>query len=145
MGTPEQLAELESAGDVIYQNSRYGNTYVIDRPGMDRAFEDGTPIVHLGQVEGIEALVTSYPADWSVVLLWCGREVTAARSAGRGDKDIEARLIAWDATQADVEAHPGQVWDLSVDTSVVDPAEAAGLIDALLGGGWRPWSRAPMD
>ncbi|MFJ9605460.1 guanylate kinase [Kitasatospora sp. NPDC101176] len=137
MGTPEQLAELESAGDVIYQNSRYGNTYVIDRPGTDRAFEGGIPIVHLGQIEGIDALVTGYPADWAVVLLWCGREVTAARSASRGDKDTEARLNAWDATQSDIEAHPDQVWDLSVDTSAVGPAEAARLIDALLAGGGR--------
>ncbi|MEU9074331.1 guanylate kinase [Kitasatospora sp. NPDC004745] len=137
MGTPEQLAELESAGDVIYQNSRYGNTYVIDRPGMDAAFEAGTPIVHLGQVDGIAALLDGYPADWAVVLLWCGREVTAARSAGRGDHDTEARLSAWDATQADVEAHPGQVWDLSLDTSTVDPAGAALLIDELIVGGGR--------
>ncbi|MFF2749517.1 guanylate kinase [Kitasatospora sp. NPDC058048] len=137
MGTPEQLAELEAAGDVIYQNSRYGNTYVIDRPGMDTAFGTGTLIVHLGQIDGIAALTARYPADWSVVLLWCGREVTAARSAGRGDKDTEARLSAWDATQADVEAHPDQVWDLSVDTGAVDPVGAARLIDGLLSGGGR--------
>ncbi|MFF2074615.1 guanylate kinase [Kitasatospora sp. NPDC058162] len=137
MGTPGQLAELESAGDVIYQNCRYGNTYVIDRPGMDAAFGAGTPVVHLGQIDGIAALVRGYPADWAVVLLWCGREVTAARSASRGDQDTEARLSAWDATQADVEAHPDQVWDLSVDTSAVDPVETARLVDALLSGGGR--------
>ena len=33
MGTAEQLRELEAAGDVVYANTRYGNTYVIDRPG----------------------------------------------------------------------------------------------------------------
>ncbi len=132
IGTAEQLARLEAAGDVIYQNSRYGNTYVVDRQGMDEAFAAGIPVVHLGQIEGIHALVKGYPADWSVVLLWCSREMTEARSAGRGDADTEARLTAWDATLADVEAHPRQVWDLSVDTSSVDPAEAAGLINALL-------------
>ncbi|MFF1907038.1 guanylate kinase [Kitasatospora sp. NPDC058218] len=135
MGTSEQLAELEKAGDVLYQNSRYGNTYVIDRPGLDDAFDLGVPIVHLGQVEGIDALVTGYPADWSAVLLWCSRETTKARSAGRGDSDTEARLTAWDATQADVEAHPAQAWDLSLDTASVEPAEAARLIHALLSRG----------
>ncbi|MFB7619825.1 guanylate kinase [Kitasatospora sp. NPDC056181] len=135
MGTSQQLADLEVAGDVIYQNSRYGNTYVIDRPGMDAAFEAGTPIVHLGQIDGIAALVAGYPADWAAVLLWCGREVTAVRSAGRGDSDTEARVRAWDATHADVESHPDQAWDLSVDTSTVEPVAAARLIDALLSAG----------
>ncbi|MFI8454192.1 guanylate kinase [Kitasatospora sp. NPDC085464] len=132
MGTAEQLAELEAAGDVIYLNRRYGNTYVIDRPGMDEAFMMGIPVVHLGQVEGINALTKGYPADWSVVLLWCSRESTASRSAGRGDADTADRLSAWDATQADVDAHPGQTWDLTVDTGNVEPAEAARLINDLL-------------
>ncbi|MEV7023231.1 guanylate kinase [Kitasatospora sp. NPDC093558] len=132
MGTAEQLAGLAAAGDVIYQNHRYGNTYVIDRPGMDEAFTAGIPVVHLGQVEGINALTKGYPAGWSVVLLWCSREATASRSVGRGDADTADRLSAWDATQADVDAHPGQVWDLTVDTGSVEPAEAARLINNLL-------------
>lgn len=135
MGTAEQLADLVTAGDVIYQNSRYGNTYVIDRQGLDDAFGTGTPIVHLGQIEGIDALLSRYPADWVVVLLWCSRAVTEARSTGRGDGDTGARLGAWDATQADVDAHPHQKWDLSVDTGGVEPAEAARLIRALLSQG----------
>ncbi|MFD8695380.1 phosphotransferase-like protein [Kitasatospora purpeofusca] len=132
MGTAEQLADLEKAGDVVYQNSRYGNTYVIDRPGLNDTFDSGVPIVHLGQIEGIDALVAGYPADWSSVLLWCSRRTTEARSAGRGDSDTAARLAAWDATQADVDAHPAQAWDLSVDTAAVEPVEAAQLIHALL-------------
>ena len=134
MGTAEQLSELAAAGDVVYRNTRYGNTYVIDRPGLNEAFSAGVPVVHLGQVEGIHALVKSYPAAWAVVLLWCPREETAVRSAIRGDADTEARLAAWDATRADIEAHPGQVWDLSADTAEVAPPEAARLIDAHLSG-----------
>lgn len=129
MGTAEQLVELEAAGDVVYRNSRYGNTYVVDRPGLNEAFGAGVPVVHLGQVEGIHALVKGFPAEWVVVLLWCAREETAVRSAARGDADSEARLTAWDATRTDLDAHPGQVWDLTVDTADIAPAEAARLID----------------
>ncbi|MFE7512742.1 guanylate kinase [Streptomyces sp. NPDC057540] len=132
MGTPEQLHELEAAGDVLYANSRYGNTYAIDRPGVDVAFAAGVPVVHLGQVDGIRALVNGYPADWSVVLLWCSREVTEQRSAGRGDSDTAARLAAWDATREDLDMRPGAAWDLTIDTTEASPQDAARLIDQLL-------------
>ncbi|MEV6549224.1 guanylate kinase [Streptomyces sp. NPDC051597] len=132
MGTAEQLHELEAAGDVVYANSRYGNTYVIDRPGLDAAFAAGVPVVHLGQVDGIRALVDGYAADWLVVLLWCRREVTKQRSAGRGDSDTAARLAAWDATREDLDTHPDVTWDLTVDTTEASPQDAARLIDQLL-------------
>ncbi|WP_331739620.1 guanylate kinase (plasmid) [Streptomyces goshikiensis] len=132
MGTAEQLQELEAAGDVIYANTRYGNTYIIDVPGLDDTFACGVPVVHLGQVDGIRALVDGYAADWSVVLLWCPREVTAQRSAGRGDSDTSARLAAWNATREDLDAHQDVAWDLTVDTTVVSPQNAAQLIDQLL-------------
>ncbi|MEU1555675.1 guanylate kinase [Streptomyces scabiei] len=132
MATAEQLRELETAGSVIYANSRYGNTYVIDAPGLDDAFTAGVPVVHLGQVDGIRALVDGYTAGWSLVLLWCPREATAERSAGRGDSDVAARLTAWDTTHEDLDAHPGMVWDLTVDTTASAPEDAARLIDQLL-------------
>lgn len=132
IGTAQQLHELEAAGDIVYANSRYGNTYAIDRPGVDGAFAAGVPVVHLGQVDGIRALVDGYPVDWSVVLLWCPREVTEQRSAGRGDSDTAARLAAWDATREDMDAHSGMTWDLTIDTTEASPQDAARLIDQLL-------------
>ncbi|MEV8529281.1 guanylate kinase [Streptomyces sp. NPDC052000] len=132
MGTAEQLHKLRAAGDVVYANSRYGNTYVIDRPGVDAAFAAGVPVVHLGQVDGIRALVDGYAAAWLVVLLWCPREVTEQRSTGRGDSDTAARLAAWDATREDLDKHPGATWDLTVDTTEASPKDAARLIDQLL-------------
>ncbi|GAA3140215.1 phosphotransferase-like protein [Streptomyces echinatus] len=132
MGTVEQLDELEAAGDVVYANTRYGNTYVLDRPGLNSAFAAGVPVVHLGQVDGIRALVEGYPASWFVVLLWCPRETTAKRSVGRGDSDTTARLAAWDATREDLATHPGAVWNLTVDTAAASPQDAAQLIDQLL-------------
>ena len=132
MGTAEQLLELEAAGDVIYANRRYGNTYVIDRPGLDDAFAAGVPVVHIGQVDGIRALADGYAADWTVVLLWCPQEVTALRSEDRGDSDTAARLAAWAATREDLDAHPETVWNLIVDTTVTSPQESARLINQLL-------------
>ncbi|MEU3407512.1 guanylate kinase [Streptomyces sp. NPDC006670] len=135
MGTADRLRELEAAGAVVYANSRYGNTYVIDAPGLDDAFAAGVPVVHLGQIDGIRALVDGYLASWSVVLLWCSREATSVRSVGRGDGDTTARLTAWDVTREDLDAHPETVWDLTMDTTVTSPEEAARLIDQLLQAG----------
>ncbi|MCQ9132861.1 phosphotransferase-like protein [Streptomyces hilarionis] len=132
LGTAEQLHELEAAGDVLYANSRYGNTYAIDRPGVDATFAAGVPVVHLGQVDGVRALVNGYPADWSAVLLWCSRETTEQRSVGRGDSDTAARLAAWDATREDLDTHPSMAWDLTIDTTEASPQDAARLIDQLL-------------
>lgn len=132
VGTIEQLAEMRATGDVIYENSRYGNVYVVDRPGLDAAFAAGVPVVHLGQITGIHAVVNGYDADWTTVLLWCPREVTAARSVSRGDADTEARLAAWDATKEDLDAYPGVDWDLVVETVATEPTEAARLINELL-------------
>ena len=64
--------------------------------------------------------------------MWCPREVTEHRSVGRQDADTAARLAAWDATRADLDAYPGMVWDLSVDTTVSSPEESALLINQLL-------------
>ncbi|MDT0347555.1 phosphotransferase-like protein [Streptomyces litchfieldiae] len=131
MSSAERLAALEAAGDVIYANRRYNAVYVIDRPGLDEACAAGVPVVHLGQVAGVRALVAGYPAAWLSVLLWCPREVTAARSTARGDVDTDARLAAWDATEQDLERDPF-AWDLRVETTVTEPADAARRIDQLL-------------
>jgi guanylate kinase len=134
MATPEQLHELETCGDVIYANSRYGNTYAIDRPGLAETFASGVPVVHLGQIEGIHALVEGYPADWVRVLLWCPQSVTMQRSVARGDTNTAARVAAWDETGADLEAHREVAWDLVVGTSTTTPEQAAHHIHQLLAG-----------
>lgn len=132
MGGGCQLAALEASGDVIYMNSRYASVYVVDRPGLDEAFAGGVPVVHLGQVEGLKALLDGYPANWVSVLLWCSRETTAVRSQGRGDDDTAQRLAAWDATRQDLEAHPNWAWDLRINTEDQDAGASALLIDQLL-------------
>jgi len=133
MGTAEQLAQLEATGDVVYANSRYRSTYVIDRPGLADAFAAGVPVVHLGQVDGVRALLEGYPAGWITVLLWCSRAVTEARSQGRGDADTPARLAAWDATRQDLDSHAEFAWDLTLSTQDRPPVESAHRIVHLLG------------
>ncbi|WP_438297714.1 AAA family ATPase [Streptomyces sp. HUAS TT7] len=126
MGSAEQLAALQAAGDVIYANARYGNTYVVDRPGLDEMVAaDLIPVLHLGQIEGVRAVIEAYSARWTTVLLWCTQEETKARSVGRGDSDTEARITAWQATQDDVNAHPDQVWDMTVQTGAYSPTVIA--------------------
>ncbi|MET9183156.1 HAD-IA family hydrolase [Kitasatospora aureofaciens] len=128
MGTPEQLEKLRTSGAVVYENSRYESTYVTDRPGLDAAFTAGVPVMHLGQVDGVRAVLDGYPTQWLTVLLWCPREVTEVRSVGRGDADTPARLAAWDATRADLDANPDFRFDLTIRTDSVAPAAAAAQI-----------------
>ncbi|WP_052850192.1 guanylate kinase [Streptomyces avicenniae] len=133
MGTPEQLTVLEANGGVVYRNERYGNVYVVDRPGLEGAANGGrTPVVHLGQMAGMEQVSARFPARWARVLLWCSKESTARRSAQRSDTDTAARLTAWDATEADLAAHPQARWEVRVDTDVTAPQEAARRIDAVV-------------
>jgi len=134
-GTLQQLAALSAAGAVIYRNDRYGNMYVVDRPGLDEATSrDQIPVVHLGQLAGIETLVNGYPISWLTVLLWCTRDVTAARSTARGDQDTAERLKAWDETYADLAANPGHLFDLVIRTDSTSPeASARRIADAANG------------
>jgi guanylate kinase len=133
MGTQEELTGLEAHGDVVYRNERYGNVYVVDRPGLEQSMEGGkVPVVHLGQVAGVERVGALFPARWVRVLLWCSRASTAERSQQRGDTDTAARLAAWDATQADLTPYPQAGWEVRVDTDVTKPRDAAQQIDAFI-------------
>jgi guanylate kinase len=130
VGTVDQISQLRVAGHVLYENNRYGNTYVVDRPHLTSLLAAGhTPIVHLGQVAGIEAL-THYPARWVTVLLWCSRETTALRAHARGSADVESRLTAWDDTLADLHGADGALFSGRIDTDTIDPEGAADTIDA---------------
>lgn len=137
MGTTEQLRQLEAAGHVIYRNERYNSIYLVDRPGLDAVFADGRiPIVHLGQIAGITALVTGYPAAWHTIRLDCPRDVTEQRSAQRGDTDTPARLAAWDATAADLQANDLTKWNLCLRTDRHSATESAqAIIKAMEMGG----------
>jgi len=128
--TRAQLDALGAAGMLLYANRRYGNTYAIDRPALDHILARGhAQIVHVGQVAGLHAL-SSYPAKWLTVLLWCPRPISAARLRDRDDNAIAARLAAWDVTYRDVLAAPPGAFGLALRTDHLTPAETARRIDA---------------
>ncbi|MGW5228672.1 hypothetical protein ACWEP5_27505 [Nocardia niigatensis] len=128
MASLADLDHLLSAGEVIYSNSRYGSTYIIDRAELNRMFGEGQiPVLHVGQPEAIDALLAAAPSiRWVVVELWCPRDVAAARAAARGTDDVAERLAAWDATPRLTVA------DVRIDTTSVEPDWAAGqIVDAV--------------
>ncbi|MFD0564441.1 hypothetical protein ACFQ2M_22360 [Kitasatospora saccharophila] len=58
--------------------------------------------------------------------------MTEQRSVLRGDTDTPARLAAWDATEADVLAHPSVGWDLRLRTDRQSIEESAQVISEAL-------------
>ena len=138
MASPGDLAALRERGQVLYQNDRYGSTYVVDRPHLAAMLGAGQiPVVHIGQVEGIRA-VRNYPADWITVALWCARSTTARRARERGSADIDARLTAWDETLEDFRMVGNAGFLACLDTDTIEPGDAAKAIDSLVAAGRTP-------
>lgn len=104
--TAERLERLREAGRLVAETRRYGNVYAVDRQTIDELTAAGAvPVAHMGNIADLRRLVGREPDAWLRVLLWVPREVTEARSAGRGDADTGKRLAAWDETLADLEAN----------------------------------------
>ncbi|MCK9921211.1 AAA family ATPase [Frankia sp. AgPm24] len=130
VASDDELGRLQAQGLILYANERYGNVYAIDRPRLDElTAADRVPVVHLGQIAGIEALHTGYPARWVTVLLWCPRQVTASRARERGSTDVDARLTVWDETSTDLDKAAGtDLFDLVLRTDRRSPKQVADLI-----------------
>ncbi|WP_028647284.1 hypothetical protein [Nocardiopsis sp. CNT312] len=126
MVTPEDIQEAHRRGEVVWQNERYGSVYVIDRPGLVAMMEDRIPVVHLGQAEGVLAVLTAVPACWLVAYLWCPREVALSRIRERATGDTEERVRVWDETPELPTA------DLIVDTSMTAISEVAKRVESSL-------------
>ncbi|MFG3168373.1 guanylate kinase [Streptomyces sp. NPDC048200] len=127
-----QIEELARAGGLLYRNARYDAEYAIDRRGLAALVDTGrVPVLHMGQVMGASA-VAVFPLHWVRVVLWCPLEVTEARSIGRGDTDVYARVKAWHETREDLLAHETEPWTLTLRTDQMSPTESANaIIDAL--------------
>lgn len=126
--TSDELSTLRAAGDVLYENQRYGNTYAIDEPHLAALLDAGRiPIVHIGQVAGIHA-VRRHHARWISVLLWCSRATTARRAEARGSADVDDRLVAWDETAADIKGAGDGTFSARIESDATTPESAAALI-----------------
>ena len=118
--TEDELSRFRSTDEVIWENARYGARYAIDRSRLVADAADSIPVLHLGQPDGVERVVSRTPEiRWLVVELWCPRSIAAARIAERGTEDDAQRLSAYDETERLQEA------GLRIDTSALSPAQAA--------------------
>lgn len=122
MTTPSHIEALRSAGAVVWETRRYGALYIVDRPSLAEMLTVCIPVVHLGQVEAVKAVLGALSARWVTVWLWCPRDVAAERIAARGTGDVMARLRAWDETE------PLPRADIFVNTAEVSPAYVARAI-----------------
>ena len=124
--TLDTLESLRLSGDVIWENARYKATYIIDRPELTRRLHTEIPVVHLGQPEGVTAVVNAVPeARWTVVELHCPRSIGIDRIRARATGDTEERIAVWDRTPRLSDPH------LSIDTSEMSPALVARSIHEL--------------
>ncbi|QOC90251.1 phosphotransferase-like protein [Micromonospora craniellae] len=124
MSTDQHLEALRASSDVLWENRRYRSTYVVDAPALRQHLGQGVPVLHLGQVGAIDAVRKAFPTvRWTVVALTCPRDLAEQRIVARQTGDTGERLRAWDATE------PLTTADIVVDTSAIQPDEAATLID----------------
>jgi len=130
--TAADLQRLRDAGLVLFENDRYGNTYAVDRPGLDAVTEAGNwPVVHLADPAGVSA-VTAYPIPWCVVLLTCSITTARARLQQRDPGDVDLRLAVFAQVDRDLRRVPPNSVDLTIDTDQHSPAAAAVRVHAAL-------------
>ncbi|MET8278748.1 kinase [Micromonospora sp. NPDC005174] len=124
MSTDAELATLRASGGVVWENRRYGSVYVIDAPGLRQQFHRQIPVVHVGQVNAVDAVRQAFPdVRWIVVALTCPRDVAERRIVERQTGDSAERLRVWDETETVATV------DLTIDTSRSSPDVAARLVD----------------
>lgn len=137
---PDEVASLrQTPGAILWENSRYAATYLVDRSGLEQRWEaDRIPIVHLGQVEAIEAVIdaTKSGASWTIVELHCRPAVLAERIRSRGTGDEEQRFAALEQTPRLPRA------DIRIDTESVPASEAARLITKHVRDRWKSSTKA---
>lgn len=130
--------------DLVVRWNRYGNTYAIDRAGLDQALSDGRPIVHLGDPTSVGILAddNGKKADWLVVELFADRAEIRERLRQRDPQDAERRIAVLNGFPMHL-THPDP--DLAISTSRFDPETVAAMIlaGAGAGSGWLGRSGSP--
>lgn len=130
----EELGWLREHGDIVQESRRYGNVYAVDRPQLTSMFDaDLIPVVHVGDLAGMHLLRERVSEQNFCVALWCSRSVAAERLYRRDDGTGVDRLKAWDVAYREL-AVGGRsgVFELSIDTGVVDASASAQQIIALI-------------
>jgi guanylate kinase len=132
MTSEKHLSGLREAGELLYENERYGNVYGIDAPYLASMLKRAVvPVLHVGQSAAVRA-VRLFPVRWVAVALWCARETTAVRALARGSADVAARLAAWDDTAADLARTEASLFTVHIDTDETTVEDAARRIDAVV-------------
>lgn len=128
MTTIETIDALTAAGAVLWRNDRYSSTYATDRPHLDHMIGASLiPVLHLGQPDAIAAVTTAAPdVSWTVVELWCPRDVAIERITARGTGDVDERIAAYDQTP------PLTAATLRISTVAFGPEAIAAWIDHLV-------------
>lgn len=124
--TSSALDRMRQAGNILYENDRYGATYAIDRDALVASMQSASIVVHLGQPAGVEALTIGLPGQFAVIALHCPRHEARLRLLARGDLDQTERLAAWDQTP------PLPSAMASIDTVRHSPPASAKIVQGLL-------------
>lgn len=119
-----QLAAARQNG-LLWENHRYGATYLVERRGLDAIWHQGrVPVVHVGQPEAVHAIVRgTSSARWMIIELYAPLAVLQSRISQRGTGDDDQRLTAVRQTPRLLDP------DLTIDTSVMSATEAATTIE----------------
>jgi guanylate kinase len=124
MTTLAHVDALRSTGSVIWENRQYDALYVVDRASLTGMLEICIPVLHVGQIGAVQAVIAALPPDTQsvTVWLWCPRDTAIGRIAERGTENMAARLRVWDETAPLPEA------DISINTAQVHPVDTARAI-----------------
>jgi guanylate kinase len=113
------------SGEILWENSRYGATYLVDRSELEQIWAAGqVPVVHLGQVEAVAAVTGDVETggSWTVVELYCSPVILRNRIRSRATGDDDQRFEAIEETPHLRDA------DIKIDTEHVPATEAAMMI-----------------
>ncbi|MFI1193574.1 hypothetical protein ACH4T9_09965 [Micromonospora sp. NPDC020750] len=109
---------------ILWENTRYGATCFVDCFGLEQLWESGrVPVVHLGQIEAIEAIADGTEANWTVVELYARPAILSGRIQSRGTGDEDQRLAAVKQTLR------LPVADMRIDTEVVSVSWSRHMLD----------------
>jgi|SRR5215217_7956687 len=120
MMSQENISTWRDQVTILWENSRYNAVYITELEEIQRILEaHRIPVIHVGQTQAIEKLKGAVQVNWTVIELWCPRNVSYTRSIARKTGDIKQRMQVYDKTERLKQKN------LTIDTSKTNPVEAA--------------------